>query len=165
MGCTGSKQKKKLDLSDSSYTSITSSKLNASPSPPPSKQVKPKQTKVTKPARKTTATKKTVPATAINNIQNGEDKIDGNKMTIQRSLTPTPMQSQQQQTANRVKSTQSTSMTARKTGWTDEQLLSQLQYLDFDTSSNIVRLFDEGNTIPFMCRYRRELIGNLDADK
>lgn len=49
--------------------------------------------------------------------------------------------------------------------WTDEELLSKLKFLDYDTSSNIVRMFDEGSTIPFMCRYRRELIGNLSADE
>lgn len=49
--------------------------------------------------------------------------------------------------------------------WTDEDLLCQLQNLDNDTGSNIVRMFDEGNTIPFMCRYRRELIGNLSPDE
>lgn len=49
--------------------------------------------------------------------------------------------------------------------WTDEELLCQLKCLDYETSCGIVRMFDEGNTIPFMCRYRRELIGNLDADE
>lgn len=50
--------------------------------------------------------------------------------------------------------------------WSDEELLCQLQLnVDPETSSNIVRMFDEGNTIPFMCRYRRELIGNLSADE
>lgn len=173
MGCTGSKHEK-LDLSDSSYSSTTtaskstnrkpSSKLKESQSSA-SKQAKSKQSKATKPAKNVAAkTKATVLAsTGINGIQNDGDPFDGNKMTIQRSVTPTPKHPQQQMT-DRTKSTQSTS-TTRKTGWTDEQLLSQLQYLDFDISSNIVRLFDEGNTIPFMCRYRRELIGNLDADK
>lgn len=52
----------------------------------------------------------------------------------------------------------------RKT-WTDEELLAELKYLDRKTSANIVHLFDDGNTIPFMCRYRRELIGNLSADE
>lgn len=145
MGCGGSKEKK-LDLSGSSTSSITTNKSNRKPKvkpPPPNKQAKSKQTNASA-------------VTGINDNRN-VDRIDGNKMTIQ------------QQTTDRTKSTQSTCPTTttmtRKTGWTDEQLLSQLQYLDFDISSNIVRLFDEGNTIPFMCRYRRELIDNLDADK
>lgn len=68
----------------------------------------------------------------------------------QRSVTP-PTQRRQ-------------SKTNRKQ-WTDEQLLGQLKLLNHETSSNIVRMFDEGSTIPFMCRYRRELIGNLSADE
>lgn len=150
MGCIGSKQKK-LDLSGSSTSPITTKQSNRKPPPkakvsPPNKQAKPRQTKA-KPA-----------ATAANDKQN-VDQIDGNKVTIIPPNSSLPMQSQQ------LPARPTTTTTTRSTGWTDEQLLSQLQYLDFDTSSNIVRLFDEGNTIPFMCRYRRELIDNLDADK
>lgn len=169
MGCSGSKQKK-LDLSDSSYTSsTTTSKSNRKVAPkveasPPNRTTKTKQTK----AKQTTVKRATALAVAGANddSQNG-DQIDGNKVTVQRSVAPqpSPMPLQPQQAATEsVKSTRPTT-TAHKTGWTDEQLLCQLQYLDYDISTNIVRLFDEGNTIPFMCRYRRELIGNLDADK
>lgn len=49
--------------------------------------------------------------------------------------------------------------------WTAEELLSNLQHIDRATSANIIRLFDEDNTIPFICRYRRELTGNMDADR
>lgn len=49
--------------------------------------------------------------------------------------------------------------------WSDEQLLAELKHLDRQTSLNIVKMFDEGNTIPFMCRYRRELIANLSPDE
>lgn len=49
--------------------------------------------------------------------------------------------------------------------WTDEQLLAELKHLDRQTSLNIVKMFDDGSTIPFMCRYRRELIANLTPDE
>lgn len=49
--------------------------------------------------------------------------------------------------------------------WTAEELLSNLQNIDRTTSANIVRLFDEDNTIPFICRYRRELTGNMDPER
>lgn len=49
--------------------------------------------------------------------------------------------------------------------WTVEQQLSNLQGIDRATSANIIRLFEEENTIPFICRYRRELTGNMDADR
>lgn len=59
---------------------------------------------------------------------------------------------------------------ARKFGstggsWTADELLSQLQHIDRTTSANIIRLFDDDNTIPFICRYRRELIGKIDPDR
>lgn len=166
MGCSGSKQKK-LDLSSSS--SASASNTNKSNRKAPAKV---KQSLLSGQAKsKQIQAKRASAAPLIIDNKNGSE-IDGNKVTIQRSVSPFPIKPQKQQhqqqelqqpTIECVKSTQSA--TTRTTGWTDEQLLSQLQSLDFDTSSNIVRLFDEGNTIPFMCRYRRELIDNLDADK
>lgn len=65
--------------------------------------------------------------------------------------------------------TQSCSSNAETSGksstWSDEQLLAELKHLDRQTSLNIVKMFDEGSTIPFMCRYRRELIANLSPDE
>lgn len=165
MGCSGSKHDK-LDVSDDSYTvTVTPKKSNRKTSSKvkslaSSEQIKSKQTKA-----KQQPVKATTVAPTIHSVRNG-DQIDGNKVTVQRSASPPPLKPAQQQVTKHHNSTQSTRpATTRKSGWTDEQLLSQLQYLDFDTSTNIVRLFDEGNTIPFMCRYRRELIGNFDADK
>lgn len=64
---------------------------------------------------------------------------------------------------------QSCSSNAKKSDksgtWSDEQLLAELKHLDGQTSLNIVKMFDEGTTVPFMCRYRRELIANLSPDE
>ena len=38
-----------------------------------------------------------------------------------------------------------------------EELNQPLQYVE-----NVVRLIDEGNTIPFIARYRKELHGAMD---
>lgn len=54
---------------------------------------------------------------------------------------------------------------ANETFWSDEALLCELKNIDYQTSVNIVKLFDAGNTIPFMCRYRRDMINHLDADE
>lgn len=48
--------------------------------------------------------------------------------------------------------------------WTQPQLLSELQNIDFQTSLNIIQLFEKDNTIPFICRYRKELIGDITPD-
>lgn len=83
---------------------------------------------------------------------------------VQRSITP-PIVSDSSVSAPASAPASKRPSTISRNKWTDEELLSQLQLLDPETSSNIVRMFDEGNTIPFMCRYRRELIGNLSADE
>lgn len=49
--------------------------------------------------------------------------------------------------------------------WTESQLLSEIQNIDQRTSHNIIKLFNDDNTIPFMYRYRRELIGDLTPDQ
>lgn len=48
--------------------------------------------------------------------------------------------------------------------WTEPQLLAEIQNLDFQTSQNIIKLFKNDNTIPFICRYRKELIGDMTPD-
>jgi uncharacterized protein len=39
------------------------------------------------------------------------------------------------------------------------QLLAQKTNLDITTISTIIELIDEGNTIPFIARYRKEMTG------
>lgn len=49
--------------------------------------------------------------------------------------------------------------------WTEPELLAQLQQLDYSTAKNIIQLFEDDNTIPFICRYRKETIGDLSPDQ
>ena len=49
--------------------------------------------------------------------------------------------------------------------WDAHQLLSDLANIDYHTSKNIAKLFAEENTIPFICRYRKELIGDITPEK
>lgn len=44
------------------------------------------------------------------------------------------------------------------------QVLSERTDIELWVCANIIRLFNDDNTIPFIIRYRRELINNLDAD-
>lgn len=44
--------------------------------------------------------------------------------------------------------------------WNIFELLSETAHIDCNTSRNIVDLFENENTIPFICRYRRDLIGH-----
>ncbi|XP_049640296.1 S1 RNA-binding domain-containing protein 1 [Suncus etruscus] len=48
--------------------------------------------------------------------------------------------------------------------WDIVQVLSEMTCLEYWVCANIIRLFDDVNTIPFIVRYRKELINNLDAD-
>lgn len=44
------------------------------------------------------------------------------------------------------------------------QVLSERTNIEPWVCANIIRLFNDDNTIPFIVRYRKELINNLDAD-
>ncbi|XP_015997700.2 S1 RNA-binding domain-containing protein 1 isoform X1 [Rousettus aegyptiacus] len=48
--------------------------------------------------------------------------------------------------------------------WDIVQVLSERTNIEPWVCANIIRLFDDDNTIPFIVRYRKELINNLDAD-
>ncbi|KAL5284637.1 SRBD1 family protein [Megaselia abdita] len=49
--------------------------------------------------------------------------------------------------------------------WNIFELLSETEHIDCNTSRNIVDLFDNENTIPFICRYRRDLIGHITPER
>lgn len=55
------------------------------------------------------------------------------------------------------------SMTVRDQ-WDDYELLAEMQNIDRRTARTIIKLFEEENTIPFICRYRKELIGDMTPD-
>lgn len=141
MGCKSSKAKKTEPLENVAL-SVAASKVESVKPVKSERPAKPKQT----------PKKRVAPVTGIQtDARNG---WGGATIGEQRSITPPPQHTQSKPSSR-----------IRGKTWTDEELLCQLRFLDPDTSSNIVRLFDEGNTIPFMCRYRRELIGNRDADE
>uniref|UniRef100_H0WHU1 S1 RNA binding domain 1 n=1 Tax=Otolemur garnettii TaxID=30611 RepID=H0WHU1_OTOGA len=48
--------------------------------------------------------------------------------------------------------------------WDIVQVLSERTNIQIWVCANIIRLFNDDNTIPFIIRYRKELINNIDAD-
>ncbi|XP_037662748.1 S1 RNA-binding domain-containing protein 1 [Choloepus didactylus] len=48
--------------------------------------------------------------------------------------------------------------------WDIVQVLSERTNIELWVCANVIRLFNDDNTIPFIIRYRKELINNLDAD-
>ncbi|KAM4771437.1 S1 RNA-binding domain-containing protein 1 [Rhinophrynus dorsalis] len=48
--------------------------------------------------------------------------------------------------------------------WNIVEVLSEKTNIDPWVCSNVIKLFQDDNTIPFIARYRKELINNLDAD-
>ncbi|XP_050002027.1 S1 RNA-binding domain-containing protein 1 [Alexandromys fortis] len=48
--------------------------------------------------------------------------------------------------------------------WDIVQVLSERTNIELWVCANIIRLFNDDNTIPFIIRYRKELVNNLDAD-
>lgn len=49
--------------------------------------------------------------------------------------------------------------------WTDVDYMSEINNVDRRIVENVVRLFKEDNTIPFIARYRKNMTGSMDADK
>lgn len=45
--------------------------------------------------------------------------------------------------------------------WKDFQLLSEISDIPQNIAKNIINLFKEDNEIPFICRYRKELTGDM----
>lgn len=49
--------------------------------------------------------------------------------------------------------------------WKDFEELAKIIKVNEYTAKNIVKLFSEGNTVPFVARYRTSITGNLSAEK
>ncbi len=50
-------------------------------------------------------------------------------------------------------------------GWElGEFVANKCASLDVEKANNLVQLFDEGNEVPFIARYRRNLIGDLPVE-
>ncbi|XP_039278311.1 S1 RNA-binding domain-containing protein 1 [Nilaparvata lugens] len=52
-----------------------------------------------------------------------------------------------------------------KPAWLPEELLSEMMDLNIVISRNIILLFEADNTIPFIARYRKELIDNMAPER
>ncbi|KAG5328893.1 SRBD1 protein, partial [Acromyrmex heyeri] len=51
------------------------------------------------------------------------------------------------------------------TEWTDIDYISEVNNVTRYIADNVVKLFKEDNTIPFIARYRKNMTGSMDADK
>ena len=49
--------------------------------------------------------------------------------------------------------------------WKEASVIGDRLHLPDDVINNTLKLLDDGNTIPFIARYRRECTNCLDADK
>ncbi|KAI4460983.1 30s ribosomal protein s1 [Holotrichia oblita] len=48
--------------------------------------------------------------------------------------------------------------------WQNYELLSEYQNIDLNVSQNIIKLFDDGCTIPFIARYRKDATDNMSPE-
>lgn len=48
--------------------------------------------------------------------------------------------------------------------WTEVQYLGEIHNVSEHVASNIVKLFEQENTVPFIARYRKNMTGGLEAD-
>lgn len=48
--------------------------------------------------------------------------------------------------------------------WTDVDYVSEVNNIEKHIANNVVKLFNEDNTIPFIARYRKNMTGGMEAD-
>lgn len=48
--------------------------------------------------------------------------------------------------------------------WSEHELLAEQTGLSLNVAKNITKLFEDGNTIPFIARYRRDATNNMTAE-
>lgn len=63
------------------------------------------------------------------------------------------------------KETEKPNVIVKSEEWNVVDLLGEFSELDQWRARNIVKLFDDENTIPFICRYRKEMIGDMDPER
>lgn len=51
-----------------------------------------------------------------------------------------------------------------KVTWKDHEILAQRKDLKLNVAKNLIRLFQDGNTVPFIARYRRDVTENMSPD-
>ncbi|XP_069678482.1 S1 RNA-binding domain-containing protein 1 [Periplaneta americana] len=49
--------------------------------------------------------------------------------------------------------------------WKEEDMVSEMEQIELWIARNIIRLFDEDNTIPFIARYRKEMTNDMSPEK
>ncbi|XP_076162804.1 S1 RNA-binding domain-containing protein 1 [Ptiloglossa arizonensis] len=49
--------------------------------------------------------------------------------------------------------------------WTDVDYVSEVNNIEKHIAQNVIKLFKEDNTIPFIARYRKNMTGGMEADK
>lgn len=49
--------------------------------------------------------------------------------------------------------------------WSVYELVAESQCIDEDVAKNTTELFEQGNTIPFIARYRKHITGNMEAER
>ncbi|KAM7360895.1 uncharacterized protein YdcI isoform 1-T1 [Cochliomyia hominivorax] len=54
---------------------------------------------------------------------------------------------------------------ARRKVWTIDELLAETANIEPRAARNIVQLFENENTIPFICRYRRDLVDHIEPER
>ncbi|KAH8382830.1 hypothetical protein KR009_005490 [Drosophila setifemur] len=80
--------------------------------------------------------------------------------------SPTPPRSSTQTDGAAASSTTGrSSFWERRKVWNIHELLAETENIQPQAARNIVQLFENENTIPFICRYRRDLIDHLAPDR
>lgn len=98
------------------------------------------------------------PATTYNDDNNEQIQTQPVIQNINQNNPISTKQLCQSSTQNKITST-------KEPMWKDYEELAKIIKVNEYTAKNIIKLFSEGNTIPFIARYRTGMTGNLNAEK
>ncbi|XP_017131367.1 uncharacterized protein YdcI [Drosophila elegans] len=94
-----------------------------------------------------------------------KEQVDRNASSSENNPEPTPTMTQPDGPVASSTTTGRSSFWERRKVWNIHELLAETENIQPQAARNIVQLFENENTIPFICRYRRDLVDHIAPDR
>ncbi|KAI8046217.1 hypothetical protein M5D96_002418 [Drosophila gunungcola] len=94
-----------------------------------------------------------------------KEQVDRNASSSETNPEPPPTMTQPDGPVASSTTTGRSSFWERRKVWNIHELLAETENIQPQAARNIVQLFENENTIPFICRYRRDLVDHIAPDR
>lgn len=156
-----------LSESDDENCKIVSRSVNKNDITKESKmkmEVKKNDTKLLKKTGKTNTLSKHIESFKEENLEATNKKKRKLETVSFTNLNMEPLQRKQKKNLD-VNTNAKLSSKERSMEWTDVDYICEINNVDRHIAENVVKLFKDDNTIPFITRYRKNMTGSIEADK